>query len=133
MQGLSKARGLPGKGRSEAGSSMLKAIFWTAVVVAAFFVAFKIIPPYVANYQILDRMQTEARFSVVNRRTDDQLRDIIYKEAQDKDVPIRREDIKILNTDRLVRISIDYTVTVDLYVYQLQLHFTPTAENRAVM
>ena len=114
------------------GGARLKAIFWTAVLVACGFVAFKVVPVYFANYQLQDKLQVEARFATVNRRSDDELREVIHKEIQERDIPARREDIKVQQSQRGVRISVDYTVTVDLKVYQLQLHFTPSADNRAL-
>lgn len=117
----------------ERGGGKLKAIIWTAVIFAGFYAAFKVVPIYFANYQLQDKMQTEARYATVNHRTDDDLRNIIYKEIQERDIPAHREDIKILeNTQRGVRISVDYTATADLKVYQLELHFTPTVDNRAL-
>ncbi len=117
----------------ERGGAKLKAILWTAVLLAGLYAAFKVVPIYFANYQLQDQMQTEARFATVNHRTDEDLRNVIYKEIQDRDIPARREDIKILeNSQRGVRISVDYTATVDLTVYQLELHFTPTVDNRAL-
>ncbi|MBI3668821.1 MAG: DUF4845 domain-containing protein [Acidobacteria bacterium] len=124
---------LPRMRGAQRGGALLKAIFWTAVLVAVLYAGFKVVPIYFANYQLQDKMQTEARFAVVNRRTDEELRKIIFKEIQDQNIPARREDIKILeNTQRAVRIQVDYTVPVDLKVYQFDLHFTPSAENRAL-
>ncbi len=117
----------------ERGGGRLKAIVWLLILAAGVYVAFKIVPIYLANYQLQDKMQTEARFATVNHRTDDELRDVIYREIRDRDIPARREDIKILeNTQRTVRLSVDYAVTVDLKLYELHLRFNPTAENRSV-
>jgi len=74
----------------ERGGAKLKAILWTAALLAGFYVAFKVVPIYFANYQLQDKMQTEARYATVNHRSDDDLRNIIYKEAQDQDIPARR-------------------------------------------
>jgi len=121
------------RGARESGGARLRAIVWLLILGAAGYAAFKVVPVYLANYQLEDRMQTEARYAVVNHRTDDNLRDIIYREIQDQDIPANREDIKILeNSQRVVRLSVDYTVNIDLKVYQLHLHFNPTAENRAL-
>ena len=117
----------------ERGGARLKAIFWTAVLVSLFYVGFKVVPVFFANYQLQDKMNTEARFATVNHRSDEELRNIIYKEIQDKDIPARRENIKVLeNTQRGVRIAVEYTVPVDLKVYQFELHFSPMADNRAL-
>lgn len=117
----------------ERGAARLKAIFWILVLVAAVYVCVKALPPYFANYQLQDRMITEARFATVNRRSDEELRDIIYREIQEQRIPARREDIRIENTRRGVNISVEYTVTVDLGVYELKLDFNPSADNRSIL
>jgi uncharacterized protein YpuA (DUF1002 family) len=69
----------------------------------------------------------------VNRHSEDQIRDTVFKTAQDLDIPITREQIKVLASMQMVQISVDYTVPVDLLVYRVQLHFTPSSENRALL
>ncbi|MGB2589999.1 MAG: hypothetical protein WBG02_13875 [Candidatus Acidiferrum sp.] len=119
--------------REQHGGSGLKAIFYTAILVIGIFVAFKVMPPYVAEYQLSNKMDEQARFAVVNRYSEDQIRDIIYKEVQDLDIPAKREDIKITATQQVVRISVAYTVPVDLLVYSTELHFSPSSENKSIM
>jgi len=119
--------------RGQHGGSRLKAIAFTVIVVFGFYAAFKLIPPYLAEYQLADKMQEQARFAVVNRYTEEQIRATIFKEAQDLDIPVTKEDIKVLATPSLVRISIDYTVPVDLLVYKMELHFTPSSENKSLV
>lgn len=116
----------------ERGGSKLKAILWLLVLVAGVFTAFKVIPAYINNYSLQDKMQTEARFATVNRRTEEDIRDVIFKEIQELGIPAHREDIKVEASSRGVKISVDYTVNVDLKVYQLKLHFNPAAENRSL-
>ena len=116
----------------ERGGSRLKAIFWLLVLVAGGFTAFKVVPVYIDNYSLQDKMQTEARFATVNRPTEDHIRDVIFKEIQDLEIPAHREDIKVEASPRGVKISVDYTVNVDLKVYQLKLHFNPAVDNRSL-
>jgi hypothetical protein len=33
----------------------------------------------------------------------------------------------------MVKISLDYTVPVDLLVYHIDLHFTPESENKSIV
>ncbi len=114
------------------GGARLRAIIWLLLLGSGVYVAYKVLPIYIANYQLQDRMQTEARFATVNHRSNDEIRDIIYREIQDRDIPARREDIHIESSQRGVNIRVDYTVTVDLRVYQWTLEFHPTASNRAL-
>ncbi len=112
---------------NELGLIRVKTLLWLLVFVAACYAAVQFIAPYFANGQLQDKMYEEARFAQANNRTPDQLRDIIYAEAQSHDIPLRREDIKVdMNPSRTV-ITADYTVTVDLRVHQVDLHFHTTS------
>jgi len=102
------------------------------IVGSGIYVGAKVVPIYFANYQLQDKMQTEARFAMVNRRSNDEVRDVIYREIQDRDIPARREDIHVESSQQGTKISVDYTVTVDLQLYQFKMHFTPSVESRAL-
>lgn len=121
------------RARAQRGEGRFKAIAYTAIVVFGIFAAVKLLPPYIAEYQLSDKMQEQARFAVVNRYTEEQIRETIFKEAQDLDVPIKKEQIKVLASPSVVRISLDYTVPIDLLVYKMQLHFTPSSENKSLL
>ncbi|HEY1924681.1 MAG TPA: hypothetical protein VGG58_05480 [Candidatus Acidoferrum sp.] len=115
---------------SQRGGGTIKAILWTAILVYGAFVAFKILPAYVAEYQLADKMQEQARFAVVNHYPEEQIRDSIFKVVKDLEIPVKREDIKIVANQDVVKIACDYTVPVDLLLYQMNLHFTPSSENK---
>jgi uncharacterized membrane protein len=118
--------------RAELGEGKLKAIIYLVIAVLIIYCAVKIIPAYVSDYQLADKMQEQARFAVVNRYTEEQIRDNIFKVVQDLDVPAKRETIKVVSTNAVVKISIEYTVPVDLFFYHLDLHFSPSSENKAL-
>lgn len=119
--------------RRQRGEGRAKAIFWTLVLLLALFLAIKLIPAYVSDYQLHDKLVTEARFATVNRRSDEELRNIVFQEIQDLDIPAHREDIKIESSPRYVRISVDYIVPVDLWFYRTELHFNPSTENKSLL
>jgi len=98
--------------RSERGEGKLKAIVVTAIILFAIYSAVKIVPAYVKEYELQDKMQEQARFGVVNRYPEEKIRDIIFKEVQDQGLEdrIKREDIKIVANTGVVKIAIDYTV-----------------------
>jgi hypothetical protein len=121
------------RSRAQRGGGTIKAILWTAILVYGAFVAYKIIPAYVAEYQLADKMAEQARFAVVNRYPEEQIRDTVFKMVQELEIPAKREDIKIVANPQVVKISLDYTVSVDLLVYHLDLHFTPASENKALV
>ena len=119
--------------RAQRGEGRLKAIVVIAIIAFVIYAAVKILPPYIAEYQLADKMTEQARFGVVNRYTEEQIRAAVFKEAQDLDIPITKEDIKVLASPSMVRISVDYTIPVDLIVYKLDLHFTPNSENKSLL
>lgn len=143
FSGLSSegARGAPGIVRAlqtshtvhgERGASRLKAIVWTLILAACVYISVLVIPVYVNEYEFQDGMQTIARFATVNRQGVDQIRDATLKEAEKDDLPVRKEDIKVRAVNGNVNINVDYSVTVDLHVYQWTLNFHPTVTNNAL-
>ena len=102
--------------RHEHGGGTIKAILWTVVLVYGAFVAYKIIPAYVAEYQLADKMAEQARFAVVNQYPEEQIRETVFKTMQELEIPAKREDIKIIANKSTVKISLEYTGPVDLLV-----------------
>ena len=118
---------------SQRGEGKFKAIVFTVIIVIGIFLAFKLVPPYVAEYQLQDKMQEMARFGIVNRYSEEQIRDNMFKVVQDLDIPAKREDIKVSVTQPLVKVSLEYAVPVDLLFYSTELHFSPSSENKSLM
>jgi hypothetical protein len=121
-------RRMKGLGRSERGEGKLKALIYTAFLVLGVYVAVKVVPLYVSDYQLKDKISEQARFAVVNRYTEDQIRDNIFKVIQDLDIPAQREDVKVAKTNHGIVISVNYTVPVDFVMYKTELNFSPASE-----
>jgi hypothetical protein len=126
------AAACPGIRSQQRGAGKIKAIIVTAIIAFAVYAAVKIVPPYAAEYQLADKMQEQARFAVVNHYNDEQIRDNVFKVVQDLEIPVKKEAIKVEASNQIVKISMDYTVPIDLLVYHLDLHFTPSSENRSL-
>jgi hypothetical protein len=114
--------------RSQRGEGKLKAIIYLGILIAAVFIAVKVVPVYVAEYELKDKITEQARFAIVNRLTEDQVKDSIFRTIQDLDIPAKRDDVKVANTNRGVQISVNYTVPVDFVVYQTEINFSPSSE-----
>jgi predicted AlkP superfamily phosphohydrolase/phosphomutase len=104
----------------------------TALLLVGVIAAWKLVPPYAAEYQLADKMQEIARFGIVNRQTEEQIRDAVFKTIQDLEIPAKREEIKVTATTAKVTIVVDYTVPVDILMYHVDLHFTPSSENKSL-
>lgn len=131
MNGMRARRGLRQR-RLERGEGRLKGILIVVIIVLAIYTGWKMVPPYVNNYQLSDTMQEQSRYALVNRYTEEQIRDNIYKQIIDLDIPAKKEDIKIVANNNVVKISLDYTVPVDVLVYHTDLHFTPNSETKSL-
>jgi hypothetical protein len=131
LEGIRERRA-PAHHLSERGEGKLKAVIYLAIFLLMIYSAVKIVPIYVSNYQLSDKMQEQARFAVVNRYTEEQIRDNVFKVVQDLEIPAKRDVIKVFNTNSIVKISMEYTVPVDLFFYHADLHFSPASENKAL-
>ena len=125
-------RRAPAHLNSERGEGRLKNVLVITVIALLIYSAVKIVPPYFADYQLSDKMQEQARFAVVNRFTEEQIRENLFRTMQELDIPAKRDDIKIVASSAIVKISLKYTVPVDLFFYHLDLNFSPSSENKAL-
>jgi len=129
---LSTTAGSP-KRDAEKGAGTLKAIFWTLLLAAFVYVSVKVTPALISEYEFQDGIQTLARFATMNRETPEQIRGAVLKEAQKDDIAIGAEAVKVEAVNGNVKINVDYSVTVDLSVYQWTLNFHPSVSNDALL
>lgn len=120
--------------RAERGGARLRAIIWLAILAAFGFCCWKLVPPFFANYQLQDWLRVHSTFYVVKPVADDVIKADLETEFQYLGIPATKENIKITaNNARAVIIQVDYTVTVDLLVYQAHLHFTPVGDGESLI
>jgi hypothetical protein len=117
---------------SQRGEGKLKAIIVTAILIMGVMAGVKVIPPYVAEYQLNDKIQEIARFGIVNHDSEEQIKDKVFKTMEDLEIPATKDNIKVTAGSSRVTIAVDYTVPVDILFYHVDLHFTPSSENRSL-
>ncbi len=110
---------------------------YPGVIVAVIYGGAEVIPPYFSNYEFEDSIKEEALHSTYGTKTEDAIRDAVFKKAQDLEIPLTREQIKVQRTGSgqgsgTVSIEADYSVHVDLPGYPLDLHFAPSSRNKGV-
>jgi hypothetical protein len=121
------------KRNGERGAGHLKAVVWTTILVAFIYVSAIVLPVLINEYQFQDSLQNIARFASVNRKNSEQIRKDVMDEAQKEDLPVQAENIKVESNVGNIHIHVDYSVTVDLKVYQLTLNFHPAANNASLL
>jgi len=106
------------------------------IVAVAIFISVALVPPYWANYQFEDAIKTEALMATNSTKTEDAIRDTVYKRAVDLDIPLQKEKIKVQhlggNGAGSVTIEAPYTVTVNVPGYPINLNFNPMTTNKGV-
>lgn len=110
----------------------IKALFGLFVVVAMFYLAWKVLPPYFSNYQFQDELENQARYFSYNVKTEQEMRDTIAKKAREYDIPVTSEQIKVERMGADLAISTNYTVHIDIPVYPFDLHFTAATKNKRI-
>jgi len=119
---------------SERGGAKLKTLITLAIVFSMGFAAFKIVPPYFANYQFQDAIETESRFALTGypKRNQDDITNEVYKKAQDLGLPVTRDAIHVDMTGTTCDITLDYSVPIDLKVYEFVVPFHDHADNHTI-
>ena len=119
----------PAARNGQLGAGRLRAILWLLALGTFVFVMIKVVPILVNDFVFQDGMQTIARYATATRQNPDQIRADILKEARKDEVPVDEKDIKVEAMSGNVRIHVQYSVTVDLTVYQWTLNFHPAVSN----
>jgi hypothetical protein len=114
----------------------MKIIFGIFIMVAAVILIASLAPPYFSNYQFEDAIKTESQMSTYTSKTEDVIRDEVFKKAEEMDIPITKEQIKVVRNGVVgtgsVSIEAAYTVHVNLPGYPLDLNFNASARNKGV-
>jgi hypothetical protein len=114
----------------------LKLVTGIFAIVAVIYLIIALAPPYLANYQFEDAIKTEAQLGTYSTKSEDAIRDSLFKKAQDLDVPIAKEQIKVQRAGVTgagsLSIEAPYSVHVNLPGYPFDLHFDPSSKNKSV-
>lgn len=116
----------------ERGQGYLKTIIFLAFVAALVFTAIKVFPIYFSNYQLSDYIRDRAVQAAVNRTSTDLVQTEVIHYARSLGVELGEDNVRVTNVEGTVRIRLDYTVPVDLEITTWNVHFTPSAESRAL-
>ena len=110
----------------------IKALLGLAVVIAAFYAAFKIMPPYYNQLQFQDAVETEARTQSYTTKSKSEIRDIIVKKGAEQGITLRPQQVEVHRSGAEVSIGVDYVVHVDMAVYPFDLNFHAGSKNRGM-
>ena len=117
---------------NDSGNGRAKAILSILFLIAVIFVGIKIIPVYVNSYEMDDYIRQQTPFWLTQRASNEAIQNQILNKAQELNLPITADQVKVQASGALVNVALDYTVPVDLLVTTISLHFAPSAENKQI-
>jgi len=114
----------------------LKAILGIFVIVAAVYVGAELVPAYYANYEFEDAIKTEATLATYSTKSESDIRDTVFKKAQELEIPITRDQVRVqrfgLQGTGSISIEAPYVVHVELPGYPMDIHFDASTKNKGV-
>jgi len=113
----------------ERGEGRFKLIAVLAIFATIGYLGFKIVPPYVNNYQLQDTCETESRFFAARTKNDQKAKEAVWAEVQSLSLPITQDAIKVEIIGKTARIRVDYTVTINVFGFDVNLDFHPKGES----
>ncbi len=102
---------------SERGEGRIGVIISLALLLAACYVAYVLIPIKVRTYEFQDAMRDEARFGAV-RKKDDIVHDRLMKKAKQLGIPLEGKNLLVGRDGGMYVITATYTIPIDLTLYQ---------------
>jgi uncharacterized membrane protein len=95
--------------RNERGNATISAVFWLAVLGAAIYAAFNVIPVYVAHYELQDKMVEVCRLGR-SMNPDDKILEMLLKKVREEGLTdwVRATNFQIITSESNRRIRVDY-------------------------
>jgi regulator of protease activity HflC (stomatin/prohibitin superfamily) len=112
----------------------IKGIAGILVVVAVFYGAWKLVPPYFYHFQFEEVVETEARAATYGfpPKNEDEIRSAVYAKARGLEIPVTLQQIKVRRSEAGVEIDVNYTVRVDLLMRPVDLNFSASSKNKRI-
>lgn len=115
------------RNRGERGEGRFGCLVGLVLLLAAGLIAFRMIPIKVKSADLRDTIVDESKSA--GRHNDKVIRKNILYKAEQLELPISEEDIKIKRTSAYIRIDVKYTVPVEFPGYTYNWEFQHKYEN----
>ncbi len=118
---------------SHRGFISISGIISLVVLASMIFLALKLAPSYISNYQLQDAIQNIALTASYSPMTEDEILKTVVSRANSYGIELRPKQVTVHKGGNSVVIVASYTVPVDLLVRQVDLHFEPSASNHNIL
>jgi uncharacterized protein DUF4845 len=110
----------------------IKGFIGLLLVVAGFYVAWNLIPPYFHNYQLQDDLDDVARRHSYTTVSDDDVKKIVITKADSNNIRLKEDQITVTRTPNGLAISVKYHIHVDMVLYPVDLDFAANSMNKRI-
>lgn len=110
----------------------LKAALAFIIIAGGIYLGWELIPPYFHNYEFQDDLDDVARVNAYTHKTDEDIKALVIKKADDLGIPLKEEAISITRTVDGMGISVHYSIHVDLILHPMDLDFTANSLNKRI-
>jgi hypothetical protein len=106
----------------ERGEGRMGTLVGLSVVALMIYLGFKVVPVMINAYAFRDYMEEEARFAAL-RNHDEELKKRVLRKAQDLDLPVTANDIKVRRSTTHFDIMVAYTIPIHTPIYTYNWSF----------
>jgi len=117
---------------SEQGFLSVSAVLALLFVGALIFLAFKLLPPYINNYQFQDELENIVRTATYSPVSEQDVRQTVKKRAGEMGIVLDDRQVVVRKDRSSVSIAVQYEIPVDLLAREIVLSFNPSAGNRNI-
>ncbi|HEX4274902.1 MAG TPA: hypothetical protein VHZ74_06090 [Bryobacteraceae bacterium] len=100
------------------------------VIAAMVGVLLSLAPVYFENYQLDRYLRSFVHGANGNTTTDQTVQAAILARARQLDLPVLPDDVQVSHPNGKLQVQIKYGVEMNFPLYQVDLHFHPTAASR---
>lgn len=98
----------------------------------AVYLAIKIVPPYMASYEMQDNVDQQASIFVYNSADENAIRRKIFAECVELGLPVNQDQIFVEKAPDHVTIRVSWEIPVDIPIHPFTLHFTAKASQNRI-
>lgn len=113
--------------------STIKPWIGLGVFAVVVYLIYMLVPPFFHNYQFQDFIDQAAKENTyAYDKNEDQIRQQVFKEAQEDSIPITMDQIQVSKQSKSCSISVTYTVHVNLPGFPQDFHFVAASKNNSI-
>jgi hypothetical protein len=110
---------------------LLRTFFGLFIIAAAIYMGCKVLPPYIASFQLEESIDDTARLGTADHhKSDEEIQQLVVQEAQKLGIDLAPEQIQVERKYGEVLLWADYTVHINVPFHPFDLHFQPMSNSK---